>query len=168
MHDLDKQLHLVEVLINKVGETPFDEDWVTLNLDEEDYAVLSSIKETINLAIYGSDSNKQNTEVGKFPRGFFDNPLALTQSDLGGLPEDLVEQLSDLDELEGEILKLMDLAGGTLILDKIIAGLFHMTGKSHQRNQLTAKLYRMTKKGLVWSVPKKKGVYTINKDEFEL
>lgn len=104
----------------------------------------------------------------KLPQGFFDNPLALTSKDLIGLPDDLIEELSDLDETEVELLELFEMAGGTLVLDKIIAGLFHLTGKSYQRQQITAKLYRMTKKGLIRSLPKKKGVYTTTKKEDDL
>lgn len=101
----------------------------------------------------------------KLPLGFFDQPLAMTASDLFGLPDSVKKELAltESDKLEILIVNLINLAGGTLILDKIITGLFHLTGEVHQRTALTGKLYRMNKKGLVFGVPKKKGAYTTTK-----
>jgi hypothetical protein len=98
----------------------------------------------------------------KLPPNFLNNPLALSSSDYAGLEDDILKELniSESDKIEATIIELINAAGGTLILDKIILGLFHLTGEKHQRIPLTARLYRMGKKDLVFSVPKKKGVYT--------
>ena len=71
--------------------------------------------------------------------------------------------ITENDKLESTIVDLINAAGGVLVLDKIIVGIFHITGEKHQRISMTAKLYRMAKKNLVYSVPKKKGVYTTTK-----
>lgn len=173
MHNLEDQLALIANLVDRLDAAIAFEDPCSLEFDYDEFQLLKELKNTLAEIV---DDNKQvssldldmSPELGKFPPGFFDNPLILTPKDLGGLPTELVEQLSDLDQLEGEILKLMEMSKGTLVLDKIIAGLYHLTGKTHQRNQLTAKLYRMIKKNLIWSVPRKKGVYTTNRDEYEL
>ena len=105
--------------------------------------------------------------LSKLPPNFFANPLALTSADVAGLPDDVIKELniSESDKLELSIIELVNGAGGTLILDKIIAGLHWMTGETHQRVTLTSKLYRMGRKGLIFSVPKKKGVYTTVRPE---
>lgn len=108
-----------------------------------------------------------SSSLSKLPPDFFTNPLSLTASDVTGLPEQVIQELNitPSDKLEILIVDLINAAGGVLILDKIIAGLYHITGEAHQRNTLTAKLYRMSRKGLVFSVPKKKGVYTTSRPE---
>lgn len=136
-------------------------------------AVLENFNELLTFLESLSDTSFQVTSntkpitnkasLAKLPPGFFDNPLALTSQDVEGLPQEVKKELNDLDELEIAILDLVNGAGGILILDKIIAGLYHTTGAAHQRNQLAAKLYRMSKKGLIYSVPKKKGLYTTSK-----
>lgn len=87
---------------------------------------------------------------------------ALTPDDLAGLPEELLKELniSESDAQDMEILKLIDRSGGTMSLDKLLIAIYRQTGEIHKRPKLTARLYRMTQKGILWSVPKKKGVYT--------
>ena len=103
--------------------------------------------------------------LAKLPVGFLDNPHSLNATDIAGLPEDVINELNitPSDKLEALIVDLVRAAGGSLILDKIIAGLAFITGEKHQRTALTSKLYRMSKKGLIFSVKGKKGLYTINK-----
>lgn len=86
----------------------------------------------------------------------------LFPEDIEGLPQELIDQLSinDADKLEFEIINIIDEAGGFLNLDKILIGLFKKTKEIHKRTQLTAKLYRMSQKHLIYAVPNKKGVYT--------
>jgi hypothetical protein len=95
------------------------------------------------------------------------NPLTLTQDDLVGLPKELLEQLniSDADRADAIIVELINAAGGTLLLDKILIGLYKATGQVHQRNQVISRVYRLGKKGMVFSVPRKKGLYTTTRPE---
>jgi hypothetical protein len=105
--------------------------------------------------------------MAKLPPGFLSNPLSLMAADIVGTPEDLIKQLniSESDKQEIAIVDLINAAGGTLLLDKIILGVFYLTGMEYQRNTITAKLYRMSRKGLVFGVPKKKGIYTTTRPD---
>jgi hypothetical protein len=95
------------------------------------------------------------------------NPLTLTQDDLAGFPKELLEQLniSDADRVDAIIVDLIGAAGGTLLLDKILIGLYKATGQVHQRNQIISRIYRLGKKGVIFTVPRKKGLYTTTKPE---
>lgn len=86
----------------------------------------------------------------------------LFPEDIEGLPQELIDQLSinDADKLEFEIINIIDEAGGVLNLDKILIGLYKKTKEIHKRTPLTAKLYRMSQKDLIFAVPNKKGVYS--------
>lgn len=97
-----------------------------------------------------------------------ENPLLITSADVQGLPPELMDQLVNLpdnDKLENDIIDLINSAGGTLLLDHILIGLYRRSGEIHQRNLIVSKLYRMNKKGVVFSSPLKKGAYTTIKPE---
>jgi hypothetical protein len=88
---------------------------------------------------------------------------ALTPADLDGLPAELLVELG-ISESESQdllILNLVEAAGGVLSLDKLLIAIYRKTGEVHKRQKLTARLYRMTQKKLLYSVPRKKGVYSI-------
>lgn len=90
--------------------------------------------------------------------------LTLRPEDLTGLPPEVLAQLniSETDKLEATIVEVVNEAGGTIILDKLIIGLYRKTGDIAVRQQLVNRLYRMSKKGMVYSVKGKKGIYTTN------
>lgn len=90
--------------------------------------------------------------------------LALMPADLEDLPDELLEELSisSADKSEFYIASLIEEAGGIMSLDQIIVGVFRGTGEIVKRTTITAKLYRMINKGLIFSVPLKKGVYSCN------
>ncbi len=90
--------------------------------------------------------------------------LYLLPKDLEDLPEELLTQLnqSKSDKLELNILKSLEDAGGVLSIDVLLVRLYRLTKQIYDRRQLSAKLFRMTKKGLIFSVPKKKSVYSIS------
>ena len=87
--------------------------------------------------------------------------------DLSDLPESLRKQIAaaKLDDLEEKIIKtIRERFDGVANVDEIIVGLY----RDHQyitedRRQLANKLYRMQKSGLLESVPKRKGVYKVEK-----
>lgn len=100
---------------------------------------------------------------GQYAASLFSNPVAILPEDLVGLPEELIEQLgiTETDRFEMNVLNLVNQAAGkTMSLEKILLGLFHMTKEVHNRTQLANRLYRMTKKGRIYTVPGKKGIYT--------
>lgn len=88
--------------------------------------------------------------------------LELTYDEIEGLPEDLIKELSvsDTDKIEYLIRTIINEAGGTLNLDRIIIGLYKQTNEIHKRTAITARLYRMVQRGTVSNVPGKKGVYS--------
>lgn len=88
--------------------------------------------------------------------------ITLTMEDIEGLPAELMQELSisEADKLEFTIVGIINEAGGLLSLDKIIIGLFKKTGEVHKRSNLTSRLYRMIQKGLIFSVPYRKGIYS--------
>lgn len=91
-----------------------------------------------------------------------DNPLELNLEDLVGLPPELVSQLNitESDKYDGMIVEIINAAGKTMLLDKLMIALYKRTSESPQRNQLISRLYRLSKKGKVFSLPRRKGFYT--------
>jgi len=93
-----------------------------------------------------------------------ENRVALRPKDISGLPDELIEQLSFKkkgDDVEIAIQEIIDAAGGVMSLDQIIIAYYRKTDKVLKRNLINAKLYRMAKKGLLYPVKGKKGIYCI-------
>lgn len=91
------------------------------------------------------------------------NPTApLLPKELVGLPQELIDELSakGTDPQELLIMDLIESAGGTLSLDRILIGIYSKSGAIMKRPHVTAKLYRMIQKEMIYTVPKKKGIYT--------
>ena len=88
--------------------------------------------------------------------------IALTPEEVADLPEELMSELSvsDADKAEFNIVALIDEAGGIVTLDRILVALYRQSGQVTKRANLNARLYRMGQKGLVHSVPGKKGIYS--------
>lgn len=89
--------------------------------------------------------------------------VVLTPVDVEGLPPELLKELniSESDQSEFDIVSLVKRNGGIMSLDHILIALYRETGVIHKRNLLTSKLYRMAKKELLYNVPGKRGVYSI-------
>lgn len=101
-------------------------------------------------------SNKNPVLPGIDPIG------ALMPKELVGLPKELIDELSGggIDKQELLIVELIEAAGGMLSLDRILIGIYKHTNEVIKRPLLTAKLYRMAQNGMIFRVPKKKGLYT--------
>jgi len=130
-------------------------------------ALLSDMENSNASSTNSPHTNVAGTISSKLPENFFDNPLGLSPTDYAGVEDDIIKELNitPSDKLETVIVGLINSAGGVLVLDKIILGVYYLTGEKHQRISMTARLYRMAKKNLVYGVPKKKGVYTTIKPE---
>lgn len=87
---------------------------------------------------------------------------ALTPADLAGLPPELLAELnlSESDSQDLAILNMIGEAGGVMSLDKLIIALYRKTKEVHKRAKLTSRLYRMVQREVLFTVPKKKAVYT--------
>lgn len=99
------------------------------------------------------------------------SPGILDMQVLEGLPQEIVEQVrvGETEKFEAGVMKLLRAANGQpMLLDNILIGLYLMHRESYKRAQLNNKLYRMVTKGLISSVPGKKGLYTVaSQDEVE-
>jgi hypothetical protein len=90
--------------------------------------------------------------------------LSLSWDELSDLPDELVAELSisDADRAEFNILSVIEDAGGIAALDRILVGYFRHTGEVVRRQQMINRIYRMIQKGLLYSVPGRKGVYSLS------
>jgi len=108
------------------------------------------------LADYLRDSSQNSSLIPE------QMPLSLTQSDLVDLPDELIVELSisNADKVEFAILDILKDNNGILSLDQILVKYYKATGEILKRPTMTNRLYRMGQKGLVSSVPGRKGIYT--------
>lgn len=83
--------------------------------------------------------------------------------DIDNLPEELVSQLKipRPDVEEKCLVEVIQEFDGVANIDEILVGYFRATDKILNREQLSRKLYRMSQKGLIRTVPKKRGVYEL-------
>lgn len=112
---------------------------------------LENVQEKLN------ELERQSESIGNIYR-----KMSLTLKDVEGLPNELIEQLSisDSDKIDFAIESIVNEAGGILSLDKILIGLYKVTGDIHKRNIITSRLYRMRQKGTIYQVPNKSGYYS--------
>ncbi|MGH6985380.1 MAG: hypothetical protein ACRED9_00880 [Caulobacteraceae bacterium] len=89
--------------------------------------------------------------------------LSLTWEEIDGLPPEVLSELSvsDSDRLEFSLVSAIQALGGVTSLDKLIVHLFNETKEIHKRTPLNQRLYRMTQKGMIHSVPGRKGAYSV-------
>lgn len=150
---VNKQVEIQEKLAHKFKKEKFRE-----NLHLESASKFKAISDFIS-----SQQQKieelQNSNKVKVKPGF---QLNLSFEEIQGIPEELLSELSftDSDKTEFLIQNLIDEYGGIASLDRIILGVYQKTGDIHKRNAMNAKLYRMCQKGMLFSVPSKKGVYS--------
>jgi hypothetical protein len=109
-----------------------------------------------------SELDQLSAQVRKIPRGPIQ--LQLMPSELEDLPVELLEQLSaqSADPLEMAIYAIFNEApAGILSLDRVLIHLYRRIGEVHKRATITAKLYRMVGKGILFNVPGRKGWYSL-------
>lgn len=89
--------------------------------------------------------------------------LALSWDEVEDLPPELIAELSvsDGDKTEFQILSAIEKLGGIASLDRILVELWRATGEVSKRAAITNRLYRMGGKGMLYSLPGKKGVYSL-------
>jgi hypothetical protein len=93
--------------------------------------------------------------------------LELLPEDLEGLPAELIAELSisDSDQQEIDIMKLIELEGGTISLDLLLVRWFRAKKAVMKRKAMTSRLYRMQQKGRIFAVEGTKGIYSLHKQE---
>ena len=97
-------------------------------------------------------------------------PIPASYGDLSDLPAELVKELTGIkvDDLEEQLFTIIK-SGDEVDLDAILIELFRRFGVVQTRKFLQNKLWRMAQKGIIYSVPRRKGVYTATEptDDFE-
>lgn len=91
----------------------------------------------------------------------FKHNVTLTGQDIRDIPSELLSQLniSESDQKEFQLHDIIEEAGGVMSMDKLLVAYYRATGEVLERSKLNQRLYRMTQKGLLFSVPSRKGVY---------
>lgn len=89
-------------------------------------------------------------------------PMPTKLGDLSDLPEELRAELSgvEIDEFQSQLITVINSYGGVADLNQVLVGLFRKFQVVQTRRFAQQKLWRMTTDGVVWTVPKRKGVYT--------
>jgi hypothetical protein len=89
--------------------------------------------------------------------------IGLSWDEIEGLPGELLAELSlsDSDRAEFNILSSIRELGGVASLDRLLVQIYRQSGEVMKRIPLNQRLYRMTQKELIHSVPGRKGVYSI-------
>lgn len=89
--------------------------------------------------------------------------LAVGWDEISDLPPELVSELSvsEADKTEFHVMKAIENAGGVASLDRILVDYYKQTGEVMKRAAMNNRLYRMGQKMMVFSVPGKKGVYSL-------
>lgn len=92
-------------------------------------------------------------------------PVPASYGDLSDLPPELIKELSGLrsDDREQQLFTIIQSGEGEVELDAILIELFRRFKIVETRKFLQNKLWRMAQKGMIWTVPGKKGVYTATK-----
>lgn len=89
-------------------------------------------------------------------------PIPASYGDLSDLPPELVKELTGIkvDDLEQQLFTVIKSGGDEVDLDAILIELFRRFQVVQTRKFLQNKLWRMAQKGIIYSVPGRKGVYT--------
>lgn len=89
--------------------------------------------------------------------------IYITPNDLIGLPPELIAELNitESDKQDFLLMEVIGDLGGIASIDKIMIQVYRKTGEILERQKLGAKLYRMISKNLIYSLPSKKGVYSL-------
>lgn len=108
----------------------------------------------VKIAELGDIPDLEVTEVKKIGSRF---------GDLSDLPDELKTQLVSIqyDALEQQIIDTVnDNFDHIASIDEILVSLWRSHGDLHQRDIIANKIYRMTRKEQLYSVPGRKGVYS--------
>lgn len=89
-------------------------------------------------------------------------PIPASYGDLSDLPPELLKELSGIraDDREQQLYTIIKSGEDEVELDAILIELWRRFKVAETRKFLQNKLWRMAQKGLIWTVPGKKGVYT--------
>lgn len=97
-------------------------------------------------------------------------PIPASYGDLSDLPPELIKELSGIkaDDREQQLYTIINSGDGEVELDAILIELFRRFKVVETRKFLQNKLWRMAQKGMIYTVPGKKGVYTADESRAAL
>ena len=154
-------LHALASLDEREGQNALDLEGAEAQVNAKEYA-----EDLIGLIEGIGDKDEENAHSeadSGILEALLKNPQVLPMGLLSSLPAALRDQIpvSEGDRFEANVLGLVNAATDkSMMLDNIMIGLYVTTKELHPRSKLNGRLYRMVQKGLIYSVPKKKGVYT--------
>ena len=105
---------------------------------------------------------EQNTKrLSETPRSIQNILKERSSNKLANLPSGCIDQLSSTFVRNIFIQEILQKAGGKISLDHFVIQWYRETGQLCERARLNTMLYRMVGKGLLYMVPGKKGVYSL-------
>ena len=100
-------------------------------------------------------------------------PIPASYGDLSDLPPELMKELTGIkvDDLEQQLFTIIKTGGGEVDLDAILIEMYRRFKVIQSRKFLQNKLWRMAQKGVIFTIPGRKGVYSAqiakeNDDDF--
>ena len=86
----------------------------------------------------------------------------IISQELSGLPPELLKELSsEMTRVDSDpLVQIIDARGGIASLDDILIDLYRKRGEVNKRTLLANRLYRLSKRHLVWIAPGRKGIYS--------
>jgi hypothetical protein len=90
-------------------------------------------------------------------------PIPKSLGDVSDLPAELLQELSvtKTDELEDQIFTVIRACNGEANLDQVLVGLYRKFKTVQTRRFIQNKLYRMSKKDLVYPIPGERAAYSL-------
>ncbi|OQW42463.1 MAG: hypothetical protein A4S08_11810 [Proteobacteria bacterium SG_bin4] len=157
MHTIDKSIEYVNQQLTFYQSRIADSKTRNVKFFEHHFEATQSVKAHLeHLKQVSSAIDNEGSSSGK------NDYVSITPNDIQGLPQELINELglTESDHNEFEIVNIIKQHGGTMSLDHILIALYKKTGTVHKRKILTAKLYRMVNKGLVFT--DKRGIYSVS------
>lgn len=128
-------------------------------------SLIDSMIHDIEQAGQEAPSNRVTPDDPLF--ALLESPTALTPDQLRDLPQDLIDQLqiSESDKFQWGVVDLISRSyGQTMSIEVLLIALYRTTGKIYERVDLSNRLYRLTRKGVLYTVQGRKGFYTTRAD----
>lgn len=114
----------------------------------------------------------ENNQAGFDPSilALLANPTTLSSKDIEGLPNELIAQLqiSDADKFRWDVTSLIERTPNKQIsIEVLLIALYRLQGRIYERVELSNRMYRLARKGLIYPVQGRKGWYTTEPQDGE-
>jgi hypothetical protein len=126
---------------------------------QEDVQYVAALEEDKTASEIASEPSDHDKALGDL----LNQATRISPGHLANLPQELIDQLqiSDADRFQWDVVELIDRTPDkTISIDVLLIALYRTTGKVHDRTDLSNRIWRLTRKGIVFAVQGKKGIYT--------